>query len=83
MKRAKWRRTPGRESGFYDLCIAPAVRATVWVSDDGEVRWYVNVNHSETVMTPAPSVRSAKRAAERWVETFARELLIGLGKESP
>lgn len=27
--------------------------------------------------------RSARRAAERWVETFARELLISLGKESP
>ena len=47
------------------------------------INWVVCFDGHAMWTGRAASERAAKRAAERWVESFARELLVAGGKESP
>jgi len=73
-------RAPRRWSrGEWLVLASPTMRAVAF--DDGE--WAIYLDGRGFARGAAPQMRAARRAAERWVARFARELLVACGEESP
>lgn len=72
--------TRWRNGEWWPHRAEPEVRAVAFEVGD----WAIYLNGRRVALGDTKrSQRAAKRAAERWVERFARELLISAGKESP